>query len=127
MSDFFSFLKVFVGCGTVFFVSMLVLLALPKSQLRSVGMEVMKYAFGAGLFLLMPSPVDVVPDVVPIVGLADDLAYFVGGVAAIKSGLKDRKQRAFEEQCENARLARMAYGDSAAPSAGGSPANQSAD
>lgn len=125
MSDFFNFLSVFATCGTVFFVAMLVLLALPKSQLRSIGMECLKYAFAAGLFLLVPSVVDVIPDVVPLAGQADDLAYLIGGVAAVRSGLKDRKQRAFEQECENARLARLAHFD--VPPAAGGTSSQSAD
>lgn len=127
MSDFFNFLSVFATCGTVFFVAMLVLLALPKSKLRSIALELMKYAFAAGLFLLLPSPVDVIPDVLPLVGWADDLAYLIGGVAAVKSGLKDRKQRAFEQECENARLARLAHFDVPTPPAAGGTSSQSAD
>lgn len=108
MSSFFDFLKVIVTCGTVFFVVMLLLLALPKSRLRSLGLECLKYVLAAGLILMVPNPIDVLPDVVGPVGWLDDLAYVGGGIAAFRSALKDRRQRAFEQQCENAMLARMA-------------------
>ncbi len=100
MSDFFSFLKVFMICGTVFFLAMLVLLALPQSRLRSVGLEIGKWALCAGLLLLLPSPVDVLPDVVPVLGWADDIGYVLGAIAAARGALGERKKRALLEEIE---------------------------
>jgi uncharacterized membrane protein YkvA (DUF1232 family) len=97
MAEFFSFLKVFVTCGTVFFVVMLVLLSLPQSRLRCAGLEMAKWALACGLLLLLPSPIDVVPDVVPVLGWADDLAYVVGALGAVKGALNERKKRAYLE------------------------------
>jgi len=98
MADFFSFLKIFVLCGTFFFVAMLVLLAMPQSRLRSVGMEMSKWAFVVGLLLMVPSPIDVLPDVVPGVGWLDDIGYILGAIVAAGSALKERERRqAFEE------------------------------
>lgn len=94
MSEFFSLLKVVAICGTVFFIATLVLLALPQSRLRSVGLEVTKWAMAAGLGLMIASPIDVVPDVVPVVGWADDLGYLVGAICAIRAAISERKQRA---------------------------------
>lgn len=108
MSDFFSFLKTFAVCGTVFFVTMLVLLALPKSQLRSIGLQMLKYGLAAGLVILVPSPVDLLPDVVPGICHLDDIGYLIGAYAAVKSARADGKQRAFEQSCENALLAQRA-------------------
>ena len=42
MSEFFEFMKVLIGCGTVVFLTMMVLLALPQSKLRLVGLELTK-------------------------------------------------------------------------------------
>ena len=98
MADFFSFLKIFVLCGTFFFVAMLVLLAMPQSRLRSVGMEMSKWAFVVGLLLMVPSPIDVLPDVIPGVGWLDDIGYILGAIVAAGSALKERERRqAFEE------------------------------
>lgn len=108
MSEFFSFLKTLMGCMTLGGIALLVLLALPKSRLRSVGLEFMKYAFAAIMFVLVPSPVDVMPDVVPGIGWVDDIGYIVAGISAIKSGRRDRKRRVFEEELDDAYRAKMA-------------------
>lgn len=108
MSDLFALLKVLTLAGAGLLLALMILLALPKSELRSVGMQVVKYAAAVGLFLLVPSPVDVLPDVVPGIGWVDDLGYIVAGIAAIKSARRDGKQRQFEQACENARAARVA-------------------
>ena len=108
MAEFFGFLKVAVIAGAALFMVSVILLSLPSSRLRQVGLECVKYATAAGLFVLVPSPVDVVPDVVPGLGWLDDLGYVVGGITLLKSARKDRKQRAFEQACENAHLARVA-------------------
>lgn len=108
MSDFFSFLRVAILCGSAVFAVAMTLLALPNSRLRLVGSECLKYAGAAALLVLAPSPVDFVPDVVPLLGWVDDLGYLFGAGLAVKSGLSDRRQRQFEVACENALLARAA-------------------
>src|SRR5262245_20451356 len=108
MAQFFSFLKVAVLAGTAFFTALLVLLSLPKSRLRSVGLELSKYAAAGACVALVPSPIDVLPDPVPVIRWVDDIGYIVGAVMAVRSALGDRKQRLFEVTCENARLAREA-------------------
>lgn len=100
MSEFFGFLKVFVMCGTVFFIATAVLLALPQSKLRSVGLEMSKWALVVGLLLLVPSPVDVLPDVVPGLGWLDDIGYIIAAIASAKSALGERKRRTMMEEVE---------------------------
>ncbi|MCB9386188.1 MAG: DUF1232 domain-containing protein [Bryobacterales bacterium] len=39
----------------------------------------------AGLFLLTISPIDLIPDVVPVLGWMDDIGYIVGAIAAIRA------------------------------------------
>lgn len=108
IASFFSFLKVVVLTGAAFLTVFLVLLSLPKSRLRAVGLEFSKYAGAALLVLLVPSPIDILPDPVPVIGWLDDVGYIAGAVMAVRSALQDRKQRQFELTCENARLAREA-------------------
>lgn len=110
MSEFFSFLKVFVGCSTLLFLAMLILLALPQSKLRTVGLELVKYAVAAELVLLIPSPVDVVPDVVPGIGWLDDIGYIVAAIASLRSGLGERKKRLIYDEIEMAELRQRAKG-----------------
>lgn len=93
MAEFFSFLKVLMICSTVFFVATAVLLALPQSRLRSVGLEMTKWALVFGLFVLTISPADIIPDVLPGLGFADDLCYIIAAICTAKSALQERKRR----------------------------------
>ena len=45
----------------------------------------MKYLVAAFLFVLCISPIDLIPDFIPIAGWVDDLAYIVGAIAALRS------------------------------------------
>jgi len=110
MAEFFSFLKLFVGCSTLLFLTMLILLALPQSKLRAVGLEVAKYAMAAGLVLMVASPADVIPDVIPVLGFADDIGYIVAAIAAFRSARGDRQTRLLYDEAEQAELRRRAEG-----------------
>lgn len=100
MPEFFCFLKVFVLCGAGIFIAMLVLLAMPQSRLRCVGLEMAKWTMAVGFLVLLPSPVDVIPDVLPVVGWADDVGYLLASVGAVKSALGERKKRRLYEEIE---------------------------
>lgn len=100
MSEFFAFLKIIVICGTVFFVVMTVLLAMPQSRLRSVGLEMSKWALACGLLVLLPSPVDIAPDGIPLIGWLDDAGYLLAAGCAIRGALKDRERRGMLEDLE---------------------------
>ncbi|KAA0214960.1 MAG: DUF1232 domain-containing protein [Tepidisphaera sp.] len=100
MAEFFSFLKVFLICGTVLILAFMALLSLPQSKLRAVGLELAKYAMAAGLLLLIPSPVDLIPDVVPGIGWLDDVGYVVAAIASVRSALGERKKRLLYDELE---------------------------
>lgn len=100
MAEFFSFLKIFTMCGTVFFITTLVLLAQPQSMLRSVGLEMTKWAMACGLLLLVPSPVDVIPDVIPGLGWLDDIGYIIAAIGTAGSALGEREKWAYLEELE---------------------------
>ncbi len=100
MAEFFSFLKVFLICGTVFFIAFVVLLALPQSRLRQVGLEMSKYALAGLLVLMVPLPIDVLPDFVPPFTWLDDCGYAAGAWWAIRSALENRQQRKVLEEAE---------------------------
>lgn len=100
MAEFFSFLKIMAVCGTVFFITTAVLLAMPQSKLRSVGLEMSKWTLSVGLLLLVPSPVDVLPDVVPGIGWLDDIGYLVAAGFAAKSAMGEHRRRAILEELD---------------------------
>lgn len=95
MSEFFSLLKLIVFCGTLFFIATVVLLSLPQSRLRSVGIEIVKWAAVGVLAILVVSPIDLLPGV-PF----DDIAYILGALASGNSAVEDRKKRLLMEQAE---------------------------
>lgn len=110
MAEFFSFLKVLIGCGSLVFLTFLVLLALPQSRLRTVGLECAKYVVAGALLLLIPSPMDVAPDAIPGIGWLDDIGYAIASIAAFRSARKEGKTRALYDEAERAELRRRAEG-----------------
>lgn len=99
MSEFFGFMRMLVGCGALLFIVTLMLLALPQSKLRCVGLEMTKWAMAIGLICLCPSPVDVIPDVIPG-GFLDDIGYLIGAGLSVRSALEERKKRKLYEEIE---------------------------
>lgn len=95
MSALFTFLSVFIVCSTLVFLTMLVLLSLPQSKLRTVGLELSKYAMVFGFVVLVCSPLDLLPGL-PI----DDLFYIVGAILTGRSALGDRKTRLLYDDIE---------------------------
>ncbi len=86
--------KWIMACGTICVVAFLILLSVPQCRLRSIGMQIMKWLMAAGLILLVVSPIDFLPDIVPVLGWADDLAYLFGAVCAARSASNEGKRRA---------------------------------
>ncbi|MCA9215578.1 MAG: DUF1232 domain-containing protein [Planctomycetales bacterium] len=93
MSGFFDTLQTACICLTILAVGFLILLAMPQSRLRSVCLEIGKYLLAFILGLLIISPVDVIPDIVPFVGLGDDLTYLLAAISAVTSARKEHQLR----------------------------------
>ncbi len=93
MDNLFATLQLICVCITLLSFSTMVLLALPKSKLRSCVLEALKYVMAAGFALLILSPIDIVPDVIPVLGQLDDLGYFAGALTAVASAVKERRAR----------------------------------
>lgn len=90
-----STLDLFILCCTVLGCTFLVLLALPKSQLRCFLLEVMGYAVAWISAAYVVSPLDVIPDFIPVLGWLDDVGAIVtgiGGFVAARSAAADRKK-----------------------------------
>ena len=86
-------IKLLMMCGTVIVIAFGVLLAMPKSELRTFLMPIVGWTFAvfAGVYCL--SPVDVIPEIVagPF-GLIDDVGMAIAGFAAAKAAIKAKQE-----------------------------------
>ena len=82
-----------VICGTLLLGLFLVLLSMPKSKLRSVVFELLGWFTTASATVLVVSPIDLMPDVVPVAGQIDDVLYIVVGIIAAVFAYHQRQER----------------------------------
>ena len=75
MDAFFSFLKVATIGIFALIALVLVLLAIPQTRLKSTLTELLAWFGFLGASGLVVSPVDLIPDVLPVIGWTDDLGY----------------------------------------------------
>lgn len=93
MEQFWEFLKVAVVVAGVVIVVLFVLLSLPKSKLRSYLLEVMGWGSTAVAATSIVSPVDLIPDFIPVLGQVDDISAAVVGLASLIMAIYQRRQR----------------------------------
>jgi uncharacterized membrane protein YkvA (DUF1232 family) len=86
-------MRLMVICGTVVVVAFLVLLAIPQSTLRAVLLEVIGWVGAAFALLYGVSPIDALPDFIPVVGWVDDVAVLGGGIFAAVTALRAGRER----------------------------------
>lgn len=92
----FETIRMIVVCGSLLLAVFLVLLALPQSKMREVVMPVVGWAVAALSAIYVISPLDIVPDVIPIAGWLDDGGAIVTGIAGAVMAMKaqaEHKQR----------------------------------
>jgi uncharacterized membrane protein YkvA (DUF1232 family) len=89
----FALLNNLVVCGTVAGVAFLVLLSLPASRLRSVVLEILGWLVAISSAAYVASPLDVIPDFIPVIGWVDDGTAIVAGVVGAISALSTRSGR----------------------------------
>ncbi|HTU18823.1 MAG TPA: YkvA family protein [Gemmataceae bacterium] len=88
-----TLIQTFMICGTLLVLAFLVLLSMPKSQLRFFLLEILGWtgAALAGLYVLCP--IDVIPDFIPVAGWLDDGGALIGGIAAFIAAISARSDR----------------------------------
>jgi hypothetical protein len=85
--------KLIVICGTLLLCTFLVLLALPKSRLRSFMLEIFGWGIAGLSAVYVISPIDLIPDFIPVIGWIDDVGAAVGGVTAAMTAISARRER----------------------------------
>jgi len=99
MESFWDFSKWILVCFTGTVIIFLILLSIPNSKLKGIALKVFSkilYVFTALTLFYVISPVDLIPEVIPLLGQADDVLALVLGVVvflpmAIISGLEGKK------------------------------------
>jgi len=94
MSDFFGLVKFIFAVSMVGTIAFLVLIALPKSKLRGVFLIVSSWIMKLLALLCLVyvvSPLDLLPDAIPVAGYADDLIASLIGTAAAIGGVSSSR------------------------------------
>ena len=84
--EFWDVAKIVAILGVVFIVLVLILLALPGSRLRKV-FSAIYFLVAALLGVYVVSPIDLIPDIIPLLGLSDDAVASVIAVANAVAGI----------------------------------------
>ena len=85
----FEMMKLMMLCGTGIVIAFVVLLAMPKSELRSVLMPIVGWAMAIFCGFYAISPIDILPEAVlgPF-GLIDDIGAVIVGISSAKAAMK---------------------------------------
>jgi uncharacterized membrane protein YkvA (DUF1232 family) len=93
LDAFFSFLKVIAIGGFALIALVLVLLAIPQTRFKRTLTEFLAWLGFVGASGLVVSPLDLIPDVIPVLGWADDAGYVLVALACAYIGWKQRQYR----------------------------------
>ena len=93
MDAFFSFLKVAIIGIFALIALVLVLLAIPQTRFKSTLTEILAWFGFLGASGLVVSPVDLIPDVLPVIGWTDDLGYALLALVCGYIGWTQRRRR----------------------------------
>lgn len=80
---FLGLMKLGAVSATVLILAAMVLLSLPKSRLRAVVLKLAGYGIALFSAIYVVSPIDGIPDVIPVVGWIDDAGAIVGGIGGL--------------------------------------------
>lgn len=100
MEAFFDFLKYFFLGLFALIAIFLVLMSLPKSKLRAIVLEFMGWGTTAVSAVSVVSPIDAIPDFIPVLGQLDDIGMIVVGICSAILAYRMRNQRKEMERYE---------------------------
>ena len=84
--EFWDVAKIVAILAAVFIVLVLILLAIPSSRLRKV-FSAIYFLVAALLGVYVVSPIDLIPDIIPLLGLSDDAVASVVAMANVVAGI----------------------------------------
>lgn len=96
LKDFMNFSTVLftlVICASVIIVAFLALLALPQSRLRSMLLELCGWGTASAAAVSIVSPIDPIPDFIPVLGQMDDIAALIVGLLSVAFAIYQRRSR----------------------------------
>ena len=91
MTEIFATVRLLVLIGGLLMLALMVLLSMPSSRLRELALPFVKWGVAALSAIYIISPIDVFPDVIPGIGLMDDIAALAVCVASAWSAVKAGK------------------------------------
>ncbi len=87
MTEIFSTIKLMAVLLVVLVLALMVLLSLPQSRLKEIVQPILGWGITVLSVGLILSPIDPIPDVIPIIGWADDLVALVVAIASAKAAM----------------------------------------
>ena len=90
MDTFFSFLTVMAVGVFALIALVLVLLAIPQTRFKSTLTELLAWYGFLGASGMVVSPLDLIPDIIPVIGWADDVGCVLLALACASIGWKQR-------------------------------------
>ncbi len=98
MDAFFNFLSVLIGGFFAFLITLIFAISLKSSWFTSNLIRVLSY-LGIGISTAaLISPVDLIPDAIPVAGQADDVMYLIGLIASAAIAYFNKRNQV-EEKC----------------------------
>ena len=93
MTEIFSTIRLIAVLVVVLLLGFGVLLALPHSRLKEIVQPFVGWAIAALSVAYIVSPLDVLPDLIPVIGWADDLAALAVGIASAVAAMNAGKKQ----------------------------------